>query len=48
MEYDVKKGILEYDLNDKEFSTAKHILKVTVTDNVGNVTTTNTTFFRKK
>ena len=48
MEYDAKKGILEYDLNDKEFSTAKHILKVTVTDNVGNVTTTNTTFFRKK
>lgn len=48
MEYNVKKGILTYDLNDKKFSTAKHQLTVTVTDNVGNKTTINTTFFRKK
>lgn len=48
MEYNVKKGILTYDLNDKKFSTAKHKLTVTVTDNVGNNTTINTTFFRKK
>ncbi|REE81875.1 peptidase M23-like protein [Lutibacter oceani] len=48
MEYDAKKGVLTYDLNDKKFSTAKHNLKVSVTDNVGNITTLNTTFFRKK
>ena len=48
MEYEPKKNMLVYDLNDKTFSTAKHNLKVTVTDNVGNVATINTTFFRKK
>jgi murein DD-endopeptidase MepM/ murein hydrolase activator NlpD len=48
MEYDPKKNLLYYNLNDKIFTTAKHILKVIVTDNVGNTTTLNTTFFRKK
>ena len=48
MEYNVKNGILTYNFNDKVFITAKHLLKVTVTDNVGNATTYNTTFFRKK
>ncbi|MDX1827986.1 MAG: M23 family metallopeptidase [Lutibacter sp.] len=48
MEYNVKKGMLTYNLNDKKFNTAKHQLKVTVTDNVGNKTIVNSTFFRKK
>jgi len=48
MEYNVKKGILTYNLKDKKFSVAKHQLKVTVTDNAGNKTTLNSTFFRKK
>ncbi len=48
LEYDPKKDLLVYNLNDKIFTTAKHNLKITVTDNVGNLTTLNTTFFRKK
>jgi hypothetical protein len=48
MEYNVKKGMLTYNLNDKKFNTAKHQLKVTVTDDVGNKTIVNSTFFRKK
>lgn len=48
MEYDVKNGTLTYDFNDKSFSKAKHQLKITVTDNVGNSSTLNAVFFRKK
>jgi hypothetical protein len=48
MEYNVKNGVLTYNFNDKNFIKAKHQLKVTVTDNIGNTTTTNATFFRKK
>jgi len=48
MEYNVKKGMLVYEFNDKTFTTAKHHLKVIVTDNVGNTNTLNATFFRKK
>ena len=48
MEYNVKKGVLTYNFNDQIFTTAKHKLKVTVTDNVGNKKTINATFFRKK
>ncbi|WP_240665662.1 M23 family metallopeptidase [Lutibacter sp. HS1-25] len=48
MEYSVKTGLLTYDFNDKTFNEAKHELKVTVTDNVGNTSTLNTTFYRKK
>jgi len=48
MEYNLKKGLLTYNLNDKKFNTAKHQLKVTVTDNVGNSTTINAIFYRKK
>jgi len=48
LEYNVKNGILTYDFKDKEFTTAKHNIKVTVTDNVGNLTTINANFFRKK
>lgn len=48
MEYDAKTGTLTYDLNDKKFTEAKHNLKVTAIDNVGNTTILNTTFYRKK
>jgi len=48
MEYNVKKGVLTYNFSDKRFSKAKHLLKVIVTDNVGNTNTINATFFRKK
>ncbi|MBG7628821.1 MAG: M23 family metallopeptidase [Bacteroidetes bacterium] len=48
MEYNVKKGVLTYNFKDKKFVKAKHELTVIVKDNVGNETTLNTTFFRKK
>lgn len=48
MEYNVKNGILTYNFNDKTFTTAKHNLKITVTDNVGNTNIIKATFFRKK
>lgn len=48
MEYDPKKNLLYYNLSDRIFITARHNLKITVTDNVGNSSTLNTTFFRKK
>lgn len=48
MEYNVKKGLLTYDLNDKIFIKARHELNVTVTDNVGNSKTISATFYRKK
>ena len=48
MEYNVKKSVLTYDFNDKKFVNAKHNLKVTVVDNVGNTQVLNSTFFRKK
>jgi murein DD-endopeptidase MepM/ murein hydrolase activator NlpD len=48
MEYNVKNGVLTYNFNDKKFIKAKHKLKVIVTDNVGNTTTINADFFRKK
>jgi murein DD-endopeptidase MepM/ murein hydrolase activator NlpD len=47
MEYNVKNGVLTYNLNDKVFTEAKHELKVVATDNVGNSTTLNTNFYRK-
>ena len=48
MEYDVKKGLLTYNLNDKKFVKAKHELTVSVIDNVGNSNTISATFYRKK
>jgi len=48
MEYNVKTGVLTYNLNDKKFVKAKHELTVIVKDNVGNATTLNATFFRKR
>lgn len=48
LEYNVKNGILTYNLSDKKFTTAKHELKIAVTDNVGNTSIFKSTFFRKK
>ena len=48
MEYNVKTGLLTYDLNDKKFEKAKHELNVSVIDNVGNSKTLSATFYRKK
>ena len=48
LEYNVKNGVLTYNFNDKIFTSAKHTLKVIVEDNVGNLSTLNATFFRKK
>ena len=47
MEYDYKKKTLIHDFNDKAIIDTKNNLKVIVTDNVGNSTTFETTFFRK-
>ena len=48
MEYNVKRGLLTYNLTDKKFDAAKHQLTITVTDNVGNKNVLNSSFFRKK
>jgi murein DD-endopeptidase MepM/ murein hydrolase activator NlpD len=48
MEYNLKTGLLTYHFSDKSFTEAKHELVVTVTDNVGNTSTLNTIFYRKK
>jgi hypothetical protein len=47
MEYDYKKKTLIHDFNDKAVIDTKNNLKVIVTDNVGNSTTFEATFFRK-
>ena len=47
MEYNYKKDMLTYDFNDAVVTETKNKLKVIVTDNVGNSTTFETTFFRK-
>ncbi|WP_299388214.1 M23 family metallopeptidase [uncultured Lacinutrix sp.] len=47
MEYNYKNKILTYDFNDAVTIETKNKLKVIVTDNVGNSTTFETTFFRK-
>ncbi len=47
MEYDYKTGILTHDFNDNVVNETKNNLKVIVTDNVGNSTTFEATFFRK-
>ncbi|MBT8278902.1 MAG: M23 family metallopeptidase [Bacteroidia bacterium] len=47
MEYDYKKNTLVYDFNDNIISDTKNILKVIVTDNVGNSSTFEATFYRK-
>ncbi|WP_299885713.1 M23 family metallopeptidase [uncultured Lacinutrix sp.] len=47
MEYSHKKKTLTYDFNDGISTDTKNNLKVIVTDNVGNSTTFETTFYRK-
>ena len=47
-EYEPKSNLLTYNLNDKKFINAEHTLELKVTDNVGNTTTLESTFFRKK
>lgn len=48
MEYNVKTGLLTYNLSDRKFDNAKHNLKIVITDNVGNINTLNSIFYRKK
>jgi len=47
MEYNYKNKTLTHDFNDAVVTGTKNKLKVIVTDNVGNSTTFETTFFRK-
>lgn len=47
MEYDAKKNSLVYDFNDNVNLETKNNLKIIVTDNVGNSSTFEVTFFRK-
>jgi hypothetical protein len=48
MEYDVTTGLLTYNLNTITYTTAQHQLKIVVIDNVGNLSTLEATFYRKK
>ncbi len=47
MEYDYKTDMLTYDFDDNVIKDTENNLKVIVTDNVGNSTTFEATFFRK-
>ena len=47
MEYDTKTQTLTHDFNDQIITDTKNNLKVIVTDNVGNSSTFETTFYRK-
>ncbi|MGF1555817.1 M23 family metallopeptidase [Paucihalobacter sp.] len=47
MEYDYKTGVLTHDFNDNVVTDTRNELKIIVTDNVGNNTTFEATFFRK-
>ncbi|WP_179335172.1 M23 family metallopeptidase [Winogradskyella costae] len=47
MEYDYKKNTLTHDFNDNIVKDTKNELKIIVTDNVGNSSTFEATFFRK-
>ncbi len=48
LEYDYKKHALVYDFSDKKLKGFKHILKVVVSDHVGNESTFKTYFYRKE
>ena len=48
MEYEYKTKTLTHDFNDNVVTDTENNLKLIVTDNVGNSTTFETTFFRKK
>lgn len=47
MEYEYKKNMLTYDFSDAIVTDTENNLKIIVTDNVGNSTTFETTFYRK-
>ena len=47
MEYDTKTQTLTHDFNDEIIKETKNNLKIIVTDNVGNSSTFETTFYRK-
>lgn len=47
MEYEPKRRTLTYNFDDKIADQTQCVLKVTVTDNVGNVNTLTTSFYRK-
>lgn len=47
LEYDPKTKILTHDFNDARVTDTENVLKLIVTDNVGNSTTFESTFFRK-
>lgn len=47
MEYEYKKNLLTYDFDDNIISDTENNLKVIVTDNVGNTSTFESTFYRK-
>lgn len=47
MEYDYKTNTLTHDFNDNVVNDTENLLKIIVTDNVGNSSTFETTFFRK-
>ena len=48
MEYNYKKDVLTYDFNDNMVTDTQNNLRLIVTDNVGNSTTFEAIFFRKK
>lgn len=47
MEYDAKNSLLKYNLSDLKLKGKKHILKLLVKDNSGNLTEFETIFYRK-
>ena len=47
MEYDYKTNMLVHDFNDNIVTDTENNLKLIVTDNVGNSSTFEATFFRK-
>ena len=47
MEFDAKRGLLTYDLNDKELTGEKHTFKLMVVDNVNNTNMYHATFYRQ-
>lgn len=47
MEYEYKNDLLTHNFDDNMISETENLLKVIVTDNVGNTTTFESTFFRK-
>jgi hypothetical protein len=47
MEYNVKTGLLTYNLSDKVFDSSRHELTIEVTDNVDNTTVFKTNFYKK-